>query len=159
MSLPKNSVGSRQIADGAVTKSKLSKATLHALAEKRGPAGRVGPAGPVGPAAPKGDAGVPGTAGVNGSPGLKGEPGPSHVYWAVNPSQRVTGHGDAGRVRSTDREQSRPEPDAGSRVTKLGRGSRWNWARRRGQPLVVSALSRSTVRAPGLVLRKRDLIQ
>jgi hypothetical protein len=56
--LPKNSVGSRQIKNAAVTPAKLSKASKAALT------GAAGPQGATGSQGPKGD------------PGQKGEPGP-----------------------------------------------------------------------------------
>jgi hypothetical protein len=49
VSLPRNSVGTVQLKNGAVTKQKISQRTLRAL---RGPVGRRGPRGPRGP---KGD--------------------------------------------------------------------------------------------------------
>jgi len=51
--LPRNSVGSKQLRKGAVTKTKISKGTLRSLA------GKPGPAGPQGPKGDKGDPGTP----------------------------------------------------------------------------------------------------
>jgi hypothetical protein len=51
--LPKNSVGSKQLKNGAVTATKISKSAKSALA---------GPAGPVGPQGLAGPGGAPGTA-------------------------------------------------------------------------------------------------
>ena len=59
--LPRNSVGSRQLRKGAVTKSKISASTLRSLAGKPGPAGQPGPAGATGPRGPQGPKGDPGT--------------------------------------------------------------------------------------------------
>jgi hypothetical protein len=52
--LPKNSVGTKQLKNGAVTKTKINKKTISALK------GNAGPPGPPGPPGPKGD---PGPAG------------------------------------------------------------------------------------------------
>jgi hypothetical protein len=49
--LPKNSVGTKQLRKGAVTRAKISKATRKAL---RGARGQAGPTGPAGPAATPG---------------------------------------------------------------------------------------------------------
>jgi hypothetical protein len=63
--LPKNSVGTAQIKDGAVTKGKIAKRTVAALRGQRGPRGAIGPAGATGPAGPQGAQGPSG----NGSNG------------------------------------------------------------------------------------------
>jgi len=52
--LPKNSVGTKQLKKGAVTKAKIKKSTLKALQGARGPAGPAGPVGPAGGALPAG---------------------------------------------------------------------------------------------------------
>lgn len=71
-SLPANSVGTRQIRDGAVTGPKLAKSTLRELERlvkkyspapdhlTAGPPGAQGPIGLTGPQGPKGDPGLPG---------------------------------------------------------------------------------------------------
>jgi hypothetical protein len=56
--LPKNSVGTKQLKNGAVTGKKLAPATAKSLAQ----AGSVGPQGPLGPAGPQGAPGEPGSA-------------------------------------------------------------------------------------------------
>jgi hypothetical protein len=48
--LPKNSVGTKQLKNGAVTQKKISKAAQKALR------GKLGPTGPTGPQGPRGDA-------------------------------------------------------------------------------------------------------
>jgi hypothetical protein len=58
--LPRNSVGTAQLKNYAVTKAKINQKTIAALKGNRGLAGPVGPAGlagPVGPAGPQGPAG------------------------------------------------------------------------------------------------------
>jgi hypothetical protein len=73
--LPKNSVGTKQLKNGAVTEAKLATAAREAL---RGPAGAPGPQGAKGEPGPKGDPGPqgePGLAGAKGDPGAPGEAG------------------------------------------------------------------------------------
>jgi hypothetical protein len=55
--LPQNSVGTKQLKNGAVTKTKISKKTITQLKGNRGPAG------PAGATGPPGSQGVPGPAG------------------------------------------------------------------------------------------------
>ena len=64
--LPKNSVGSAQIKNGAIQKVDLAKRTVSALRGLRGTAGAQGPAGPQGPT------GATGTQGIQGPKGDKG---------------------------------------------------------------------------------------
>ena len=52
--LPKNSVGTRQLKKGAVTKAKIKPATVKALRGATGPAGPPGPVGPAGGTLPAG---------------------------------------------------------------------------------------------------------
>jgi hypothetical protein len=68
--LAPNSVGTKQLKDGAVTLKKINKRTQKEL----GGSGPAVPA-PPGPAGPKGDAGAPGQAGANGSDGVTGPAG------------------------------------------------------------------------------------
>lgn len=106
--LPKNSVGQKQIRSGAVSESKLSKGVRSKLAKT----GKAGPAGPSGPQGPKGDTGAPGAtgpsgargpAGAEGDQGIQGEPGPTDAgVGGVNATVTVTGyeltHGGAASV-------------------------------------------------------------
>jgi hypothetical protein len=64
--LPKNSVGSAQIKNGAIQKVDLAKRTVSSLRGLRGLRGLQGPAGPAGPA---GQTGATGAAGAKGDPG------------------------------------------------------------------------------------------
>ena len=73
ISLPANSVGSKQIKKGAVTSLKVKNFSLLA---KDFRAGQL-PAGPVGPAGPTGSQGPVGPAGASGSPGATGATGPA----------------------------------------------------------------------------------
>jgi hypothetical protein len=61
ISLPKNSVGTKQIKNGAVTKSKINNQAISALA------GNTGPQGPQGNVGAQGPQGKPGTNGTNGT--------------------------------------------------------------------------------------------
>src|SRR5262249_10700781 len=56
--VPRNSVGTAQLKNGAVTKTKINKKTITALKGSRGPQGPQGASGSQGP---KGDQGLPGT--------------------------------------------------------------------------------------------------
>ena len=67
ISLPANSVGTKQIKDRAVTKKKISARTIASLRGARGARGLAGPAGP---------AGAGGAAGPAGAAGAVGPPGP-----------------------------------------------------------------------------------
>jgi collagen triple helix repeat protein len=67
VALPRNSVGTAQLKNGAVTKKKINKKTIRALKGNRGPAGHRGPTGPQG---------VQGLQGTRGPTGLQGPPGP-----------------------------------------------------------------------------------
>jgi hypothetical protein len=67
--LPANSVGTRQLRRGAVTKAKIAPSTLKALAPG---SGSPGAAGSQGPAGPKGSKGATGPTGATGSPGPAG---------------------------------------------------------------------------------------
>jgi hypothetical protein len=66
--LPRNSVGTAQIKNKAVTQVKLSTATVKALKGAKGDKGAAGATGPAGAAGAKGDPGAPATlsAGVSG---------------------------------------------------------------------------------------------
>jgi hypothetical protein len=64
--LPRNSVGSAQIKNGAIQKVDLAKRTVSSL---RGLRGLRGTAGPQGPAGPTGATGATGAAGATGPPG------------------------------------------------------------------------------------------
>jgi Collagen triple helix repeat (20 copies) len=79
--LPKNSVGTKQIKNGAVTKAKLAKSVK--TTGPTGPAGAQGPAGTKGDKGDQGALGTPGTNGTNGTNGVDGQDGargPSDVF-------------------------------------------------------------------------------
>lgn len=65
--LPKNSVGTKQLKNGAVTKAKINQKTIAQLKGNRGPAGPAGATGAQGPAGPQGPQGIQGTAGADGT--------------------------------------------------------------------------------------------
>src|SRR4030081_3853982 len=64
-SLPKNSVGSRQLKRGAVTPSKVAKSTLGLFKGQKGDSGAQGLKGDTGVQGLKGDTGAQGPAGTN----------------------------------------------------------------------------------------------
>jgi hypothetical protein len=70
--LPKNSVGTAQIKNRAVTPAKLNRASLAALSTTQSQGGQTGPQGPVGATGPQG---LDGPAGDQGPAGAKGEKG------------------------------------------------------------------------------------
>jgi Collagen triple helix repeat (20 copies) len=72
--LGKNSVGTRQLKNGAVTEAKLAATAQAAL---RGAQGARGEAGPKGEAGAAGTAGAPGERGAPGVEGPPGQEGPS----------------------------------------------------------------------------------
>ncbi|HEX4306876.1 MAG TPA: hypothetical protein VHZ54_12630 [Solirubrobacterales bacterium] len=73
--LPKNSVGTRQLKNGAVTLGKLSSSTTLALQGAPGATGPGGAVGSVGPRGPQGDKGEKGERGEEGEAGELGEEG------------------------------------------------------------------------------------
>ena len=106
--LAKNSVGTRQVIDGSLQTSDLSKAARNALKGNRGPAGAAGPAGQAGPA---GAPGAQGTTGATGPQGIQGVPGQSAttLFAALDAGGTITrssgvtdaSHGSAGVDRIT----------------------------------------------------------
>jgi hypothetical protein len=70
--LPKNSVGAKQLKQGAVTPTKLSRATKSTIRGATGQQGPEGERGPQGPAGPQGMEGVRGMEGVQGPHGTTG---------------------------------------------------------------------------------------
>jgi hypothetical protein len=77
VNLPRNSVGSRQIRNNAVTGGKVKNGSLEAGDFKAGdlPAGRTGAAGPLGPIGPVGPMGATGATGATGAKGANGTNG------------------------------------------------------------------------------------
>jgi hypothetical protein len=90
--LPKNSVGSRQLKNGAITPAKLSTAAKAAMTGAAGPQGPRGEKGDRGEAGAKGDKGEApakgekGDKGDQGETGLTGETGPAGPFTATLPS-------------------------------------------------------------------------
>jgi hypothetical protein len=86
--LPKNSVGTKQLRNGAVTASKIAKGTRSRLQGGRGPAGPQGPQGKQGKAGAKGATGAKGAQGVKGDTGSQGPAGtgPAFEVFATNKS-------------------------------------------------------------------------
>ncbi len=83
VTLPRNSVGAKQIKANAVTSDKVANGALKredfaagALpAGEAGATGQTGPAGPVGPAGAKGETGAKGNTGATGPQGERGPAG------------------------------------------------------------------------------------
>ncbi|HTN23199.1 MAG TPA: hypothetical protein VL120_04395 [Solirubrobacteraceae bacterium] len=83
--LPRNSVGAKQIKSNAVTSSKVKNGSLTAIDFKTGalPRGAAGPAGPAGAPGTPGAAGTPGAKGDPGDPGTPGLQGPAGLLASV----------------------------------------------------------------------------
>jgi hypothetical protein len=90
VSLPKNSVGAKQLKSSAVTSTKVKNGSLLLKDFKTGqvPQGAKGDAGAVGPAGAKGDKG---DAGPKGDTGAKGDAGPQGDTGPVGPSTGPAG--------------------------------------------------------------------
>jgi Collagen triple helix repeat (20 copies) len=80
--LPRNSVGTPQLKNGAVTPPKVSRRTIALFKGQRGPAG------PRGLAGPQGTAGAPGAKGDKGDPG---PPGPTQFARVKSTGQLISG--------------------------------------------------------------------
>lgn len=92
VTLPRNSVGNKQLRNNSVTSAKVRNHTLlrkdfkkGELGGERGPAGPAGPVGPQGPAGPHGPAGSEGPAGPQGPVGPAGPEGPAGAQGPPGP--------------------------------------------------------------------------
>jgi len=102
LTIPKNSVGAKQlkrnavtgskIKRGAVTSSKVKDRSLLSIDFKAGelPPGPQGPRGPQGPQGAPGPAGAPGPTGPAGPTGPTGPPGPVNVVMRFGSTTQVT---------------------------------------------------------------------
>src|SRR3954447_9503804 len=88
--LPKNSVGSDQLKNNAVTGAKVRDASLFV---NDFAAGQL-PRGPKGDTGPRGDTGAVGATGATGATGAVGPRGPSDLYWSHG--RAITGPGTSG---------------------------------------------------------------
>jgi hypothetical protein len=82
--LGKESVGTKQLAKGAVTPAKLSSASKNTLTGSPGPAGEKGATGATGATGPQGPKGEPGAKGEQGLKGDQGERGPEGLPGNAN---------------------------------------------------------------------------
>jgi hypothetical protein len=110
--LPKNSVGTKQLKNAAVTPAKLSTAAKAALTGPAGPkgatgakgangaAGAKGAQGPAGPTGPQGPAGANGATQVTVHVGPKSETGTSEAKCATG-EVAVSGGGETGFTEET----------------------------------------------------------
>jgi hypothetical protein len=102
LTLPKNSVGTRQIKPRAVTLSKFSTSARKSLKGRTGPAGHTGPVGPAGRAGP---------TGLKGDTGMTGARGPVNVVMRI---------GTAGAVAANASATASVDCDAGEMATGGG---------------------------------------
>jgi Collagen triple helix repeat (20 copies) len=86
--LPKNSVGTVQLVNGAVTKTKIAKKTIASL---HGSRGKTGPAGSTGAAGAAGATGAAGAQGPFGPQGPAGPQGPIGPQGPVGPPGNTSG--------------------------------------------------------------------
>jgi Collagen triple helix repeat (20 copies) len=100
--LPKNSVGSAQIKQGAVTPAKLSPAAKQSMTGATGPQGPKGEPGPRGEIGPRGEAGQKGDTGAKGETGLQGTPGPKGNTGDTGAKGEKGDEGDLGPIGPSD---------------------------------------------------------
>jgi len=86
--LPRNSVGTAQLKNGAVTKKKINKKTIKALKGNRGPRGLTGAQG------------APGATGAKGATGAQGVQGPQGPAGTAAAYAHVSGAGTVDAARS-----------------------------------------------------------
>jgi Collagen triple helix repeat (20 copies) len=92
--LPKNSVGTAQLRNGAVTAGKIAKKTRNQLRGARGATGPQGPEGKTGKVGPKGATGAKGATGIKGDTGTTGAngTGPAYEIWTNSRSIEPAGN-------------------------------------------------------------------
>ena len=89
--LPKNSVGTKQLRNGAVTAGKIARQTRQQLQGARGPQGAQGPQGKTGPKGATGAKGAAGAAGAKGAAGADGTGPVTEVTTNPSPPVAFTG--------------------------------------------------------------------
>ena len=89
--LPANSVGTKQLKNGAVTGAKVKSGSLLSsnFAQGQLPAGPQGPKGETGREGREGEPGQQGVSGERGESGENGEPGTTHVVTRYGPEVSV----------------------------------------------------------------------
>jgi hypothetical protein len=97
--LPANSVGSRQLRNGAVTKRKLARGIIPSL--RVGPQGVAGHDGATGPQGPMGPAGPKGATGAQGPTGATGPTGPRGLQGAPGSNATINGVAAGGDLAGT----------------------------------------------------------
>lgn len=106
VTLPKNSVGSKQLKKNSVTSPKVKDGSLLArdFASGQLPAGTQGQKGDTGAQGPKGDTGTQGAKGDTGAPGAdgqKGLDGTARAYGLVNTNGAVSRSKNVGTIDHT----------------------------------------------------------
>jgi Collagen triple helix repeat (20 copies) len=93
--LPRNSVGTAQLKNGAVTAGKIAKKTRNQLQGARGATGPQGPEGKTGKTGPKGTPGAKGATGNKGDTGLTGPSGTGPAYETFTEGRAIEFGGNA----------------------------------------------------------------
>jgi hypothetical protein len=92
--LPKNSVGTGQLKNGAVTSSKIAKKARNQLRGQTGAQGPQGPQGKVGKTGPKGTTGAKGGTGVKGDTGAAGTNGIGPAFEVFTENRSIEAGGN-----------------------------------------------------------------
>src|SRR4051794_13406189 len=113
--LKKNSVGTKQLKNGAVTEEKLSADVQKQLdkAGERGPEGPKGEQGPKGDTGAQGVQGVQGTQGATGQQGVQGLPGPGVTKFAQVATSEAGGGASAADLATVGPSLTVTVPDNG----------------------------------------------
>jgi hypothetical protein len=110
--LPKKSVGTKQLKNGAVTEEKLS-ADVQKQLDKAGERGPKGDDGAKGATGPQGVQGVQGTQGATGPQGVQGVPGPGVTKFAAVATSEAGGGASAADLATVGPSVTVTVPDNG----------------------------------------------